>query len=617
MKLPGVLCRLVVVALLVSIQAAGRGTACVWADEPRWTRVIGPHFVVSGDVRAEDAREVAILLEMFRDVFLRVLPGARDRSMLPPFVVVFGSDRAFTPYKPTFDGKPAPVAGYTVHEPLTPLTALRLDDSRDAFRTVFHEYAHVLYDTPQAPFWVSEGVADYYSTATVSRDRQRVQLGGRIPAHLARLSRRWIPLAQVLAASRGGRPPGDVEMIYAESWALVHYLTRGTAAHGAQVLRFLERVASGARELPAFEETIGPVERVEAELRRYLRAGMSPPEEVTLPAPAGLQPLRERSMTQAEVDATVGRVLYHLQRDDEALQRIRSALALEPTLKEALTTLGLLRLRQHQPAEALEPFRAVNLAEPTNTLVAYDFALVALQVHDAGGSAPLDEGRAALERVVRADGPAEALAVLGTILGRLGRLDEAESRLRRAAELAPSRFPTQLEVAETCFRRGGFDEAREILRRLSAGATVDQLDMIAQRSRWLTLAEERSSLRAELAAAAGLAAGPDPGVAQTGRFPMPPTLRPVRTGEQRVAGLLDGIDCTSVGVSARLTTASGTRTFTARSLDEVYLASARSDVSGALSCGVREGREAVYATGTADRRLVAIEFLPAEFQPRR
>jgi tetratricopeptide (TPR) repeat protein len=594
--------------------------ANVAGAEPAWTRVTGPHFVVSGDTKAEDVREVAFLLEMFRDVFLRVLPGARDRSLVPPFVVVFGSEKTFAPYKPVYSGKPAPVAGYTVYEPMAPLVALRLDQSRGAFRTIFHEYTHVLFDAPTAPLWLSEGVADYYSTATVSRDRRHVLVGGNVPGHLAQLSRRWMPLRQVLGTTRAARNWDEVtaQSFYAESWALVHYLTRATPGRGSQLARLLEAVAGGESEAAAFERLIGSPARVEAELRRYVRNGIAPPEEVMLPAQVGLQPLRERSMSPAEVEATLGRVLYQLQRDDEALVRLGAAASLDPQLAEAQMTLGLLRLRQNRPHDAIAPFRAASAADPQNALVAYNFALVSLQAADGGADAPLEAAATALERVIRRDGPSEPLAVLGTALGRLGRLDEAEALLRRAGELAPAKFPTQVELADACLRLGKFDDARSILKRLAVTAERDQIDIVDQRRHWLALAEERAALRADLAAAAGTAApGRDPGLAQTGRFPLPPELRQPAAGEQRAAGLIQALDCTNTGIVVHVRTRDGLVSLAAASLGQVHLASARPEIGGTLSCGPRPAREAVYVTWASGRRLVALEFLPVLFQPDR
>jgi Flp pilus assembly protein TadD len=590
------------------------------AAEPRWTRVQAPHFTVSGDAPADDVRRTALLLEMFRDVFLRVLPGARDQSLLPPFVVVFGTEEAFAPFKPAYGGRPAPVGGYSVREPLAPCMALRLDRSGESFRTIFHEYVHVLFSPPRAPLWLTEGVADYYSTATINADRGRVLVGVPVRSYVAWLSRRWVPLAQILAVSRSDRIwEGDLgPAFYSESWALVHYLVRGTRGGAARLSDFVERLQLGENESSAFERAIGQPSQIDAEIRRYVRSGLAPAAETRLPEQVSLKSAREHTMSAVEVDATLGRLLFQLGRDDEALSRLNAAIRLDPGMLEANTALGILHLRAGRVEEAIGPLRRAIAKAPDNSLVAYDYALASVQACDAGLIAPLEEAHDALARLVTSDSSAEPVAVLGTAAGRLGRLEESEQLLRRATRLAPARFSTQLELADVCLRVGEFDEGREILAAIRTRAQGAQLDAVAQRAHWLAMAEVRAGLRAELAAAAGLqASGPDPGLRRTGIFPKPPSLRNLLPGEQRVAGLLDSIDCSTTGIVVRMTTKAGPLAVKARTLSGVHLASARDDAGGVMGCGARERREAVYVTWSGDRQLVAIEFLPAEFQPRQ
>jgi Flp pilus assembly protein TadD len=600
---------LVAAVLAVVARPAATGTG--------WTRVESPHFVVSGEVSDRDVRQVAFQLETFREVFSRVIPGARERSLLPPFVVVFGSERSFAPYKPVFDGLAAPVGGYVVREPLAPCMALRLDGSDEATRTVFHEYAHVLFDPSAAPLWLSEGVADYYSTTVVLRDRQHVEVGREIPAHVMRARRAWLPLRQILTTSRASKiwATDAGQSFYAESWLLVHYLVRGTPERGAQIPRLIARLARGDDEQEVFRQEIGQPARVEAELKRYLATGVAPSEVIALPAQIGMKAAKEHAMTPAEVEATLGRLSSQLQRDDEALGRLQAALALDPELAEAHMALGLLLLRQGRFAEAVDPFRHANARDPDNLLVAYNFALVALRAEDEGEAAPLERAFGALQRVVRPDSP-EPLAVLGTVAGRLGRLGEAEDLLRRAAELAPSRFPTQFELANVCLRVGKFDEARAILDKLAVRADGSVREALDQRRGWLAMAEARASVRAELAAAAGLARpGPDAAIARTGSFPVPPEFRAPRPGEQRAVALFDAVECAPQGLVFRATTRSGPIRLAAGNLAGVHVASARQGATSPLSCGPRGNREAVYVTWRANRELVAIEFLPEDLAP--
>jgi Flp pilus assembly protein TadD len=596
----------------------GPGTGTGAATGTGWTRVSTEHFVVSGDAPAADIGRVAARLESLRAVLTQLLPRTQDHSLLPAFVVVFGSDRSFEPYQPAG----VTVGGYALLDRFIPCMVLRSDGSDESFRTIVHEYVHVLFDAPWLPLWLSEGIADYYSATTLSRDRRQAVLGDRIPAHLAQATRGWVPLSRVLALSRSSRLSNDDTSmsVYAESWLLVHYLTRGTPARGAQIARFIDLLSAGATEAAAFEQAIGSPATIEADLRRYLGNGIVYGEERSITRSVDVAALRPRPMTAAEVDGVLGRLLFHLRRDDEAASRLNASLGADPDLSEPVVTLGVMHVRQGRRADALACFRRASARDPGNLLAAYHQGLMALDGTRAATEPPLQEAYAALNRAVegRREVPPEPLATLGTLAGRLGRLDEAEAILRQANRLEPGQSGTRLELANVCLRVGKFQEARGILDGLSSGPESPDAGAARLCRDWLALAETRAQVRSELAEIAGLPdPGPDRAIAKTGSFPSAPRLRTPGVGEERRLGLLDAVDCPGADFIARVSTRSGPVSVLTASLARVHLFSARDDVSGVLACGPRPQREAVYVTWKGDHQLVAIEFLPLDLQPGR
>jgi hypothetical protein len=105
-------------------------------------------------------------------------------------------------------------------------------------------------------------------------------------------------------------------------------------------------------------------------------------------------------------------------------------------------------------------------------------------------------------------------------------------------------------------------------------------------------------------------------------FPTPPTGRPVfrelRPGEQRIEGVLGGIECPAGRPVFQLKTPTGVMTFTAAQLAAVDLISYRSDLTGSVDCGPFTQPMAVYVTwrpasdGSNARIAIAIEFLPRD-----
>jgi Flp pilus assembly protein TadD len=590
--------------------------AITLSADTRWARVTTPHFVVSGDAPAAELERFAATLETLRGAFTEVLPRVGDNSLLPAFAVVFGSETTFSPYQPPG----VTVGGYSVLEPFAPCMVMRSARSGEAFRTVVHEYVHVLFDAPWMPPWLSEGVADYFSTTAVRRDGRRAVMGEKLAAHVNQATRWWIPLSDVVsrpASARLSNTEGG-ESFYAESWLLVHYLIRATPEKGTQLGRFMELLASGVSAGTAFEQAIGPPVRIDAHLQRYLSNGVIYGEERTLSKPIGKVVAEARPMTAAEVDATLGRLEFHLRHDDRAMARLQASIAADPTLPEAAVTLGMMHVRQGRRSDAVPHFRRAIAAEPSNLLAAYHLGSMALDRSRVAGAPSLEEAHAALARAV-ADRPAtspQVLTTLGTLAGRVGRLDEAEPLLRRVVAAEPDDPTARLELANVGMRLGKFDEARRALDSIAADPKSFDTRAAKLCLDWLPVAQARAEVRAELAAIAGLpSAGLDSGISRTGFFPPAPRPRTPGAGEERRLALLDAVECGDKAFVIRVSTRSGSLRLTTTALGKVHLSSAREDVTGSLPCGPRPAREAVYVTWAGDHQLVALEFLPSDLQP--
>ena len=79
-----------------------------------WRRLDSPNFVVIGDLSARDLRDIAVKFEAFRATLSLVLTQHAISTAVPTVVIVFPHDRAFTPFKPKFQGKPIDLGGLFV-----------------------------------------------------------------------------------------------------------------------------------------------------------------------------------------------------------------------------------------------------------------------------------------------------------------------------------------------------------------------------------------------------------------------------------------------------------------------------------------------------------------------
>jgi len=147
-----------------------------------WIGVRTKNFYLIGNAGEKDIRKVGLKLEQFREVFTRLFTNMRFNTPVPTTVVVFKSDDSYAPFKPNANTAGYFQAGQDVNY-ITLTTEVR--GQQDPFSVIFHEYTHLLVENTFAdvPLWFNEGLAEYYSTFTITDD-QKVRLGTPIGSHV-------------------------------------------------------------------------------------------------------------------------------------------------------------------------------------------------------------------------------------------------------------------------------------------------------------------------------------------------------------------------------------------------------------------------------------------------
>lgn len=235
-----------------------------------WRRAESQHFIVYSDGSERSLRDYAAKLERFHGLLRSRFggPAQDDLRKLPVYLV--GDARTLRIAQP---GLPEGIDGYyTASE--NDIYAILIRGRDDDL--LLHEYTHHFMANAgqgRLPGWFSEGLAEYYATATVSEagaatfglpnaGRQRSLQQGR-----------WLPMDQLLRAkgsfdieSQAGRG-----MYYAQSWALTHWLLADqTRARSLGV--YLNAVNNGRDPIEAWQASFGiTTEALEAQLKTYVR----------------------------------------------------------------------------------------------------------------------------------------------------------------------------------------------------------------------------------------------------------------------------------------------------------------------------------------------------------
>ncbi|HVQ38678.1 MAG TPA: DUF1570 domain-containing protein, partial [Pyrinomonadaceae bacterium] len=343
-----------------------------------WVSVRSKNFFLIGNASEKEIRQVGTRLEQFREVFTRLFTKTKFTSPVPTTVVVFKSDKSYAPFKsnPNNSGyfQPGPDVNY-----ITLTTEVR--GEQNPFTVIFHEYTHLLVNNNSwnVPVWFNEGLAEYYSTVTVTDDR-KFALGNPIGNHVFLLrEKKMMPLRtlfQVDHKSPYYNERDKQSVFYAQSWALMHYLILGQGAQRVkQIGTFLEALAASVPMEKAFQQTFEMTfEQMEKELREYIRNDRYPVISGQFDQKIDFaKEMQAAPITEAEAQAYLGDLLLHSNRTD-AEGYLKKALELDPNLAMAHASMGMLRVREGKSTEARQSLERAVKENSQNYLIHYYYA---------------------------------------------------------------------------------------------------------------------------------------------------------------------------------------------------------------------------------------------------
>ncbi|HEY7289054.1 MAG TPA: tetratricopeptide repeat protein [Vicinamibacterales bacterium] len=622
-----------VIAAVAAIVAASPSVA-----ECAWTILPNGSLTIVGDQSPSTLRDVAIQIAEFRAVMSDLIKNADRPLSVPTVVIVVGDRKSMESLVPLYNGKPATVAGYFGQGPDLNYIVMSVDRLDESTKTIYHEYTHLLLRNAvrSLPLWVSEGLAEFYSTYAVAERGKAVEVGRRITEHIEFLAGHYVALQELLTVDRSSPMYNEGErqsLFYAESWAFTHYLMMARPGGAAALMQYAADITDGRAPLDAFNHAFGssPAD-LDKELVQYLRRPTLPAVRIRFQDKLKVaEPPPGHPITAAEVDAWMGDAQRRAERT-EGVPRIERAAAADPANSTTQMALGLLRLSQERTSDALTAFgRAASLA-PNDFLTQFVCGISRLRADPRASNDLRLQALATLKRAVMLNGSsadAHAALAYAQMLSE-DTLADARSSIERAIGLAPGRLDFRLRFADIRLLQGDVDAARNILSAIAAikadpaasAAATERLSIIAENEIRLPPSEAtRDSPPA--------ATRDDPSPADTVRPDDSKErrsgllLRAVHSGEERMLGQLTRIDCARGTV--RFTVESEDREVTAAAtrMEDVELTTFLDDKSFSVVCGARPAPERVYLTWQPDTKwgsgivgtAVAVEFLPKSFVP--
>jgi tetratricopeptide (TPR) repeat protein len=644
--------RIIAVAIgFLLVVLAGAQTA---RAKDNWTSVRSKNFFLVGNASEKEIRQVANRLEQFRKVFTLLFPRVDFTTPVPTRVIVFKSDSSYKPFKSNPN-----VAGY--FQPGEDVNYITLTTERTSdenpFGVIFHEYVHLLVDNTMGrtvPLWFNEGLAEYYSTLTITDEDRKAVLGNLVSNHVLYLrENKLVPLRTLFEVDYKSpyyNEGNKMNIFYAESWMLMHFLLQGNNRQRVpQLNRFIDLIRSNVAVEDAFQRAFQTsFEAFEKDFKSYIQGAKYMATFVTFKEKLDFDfEMQTAAVTEAEAQAYLGDLLLHSRRLSEAESRLQQALALTPDLPLAQTSLGMVRARQGRFDEAKQYLQKAVAANSENYLAHYYYAfalsglgLNGFQVISGYSTKDAEIMRAELKKAIelKPDFP-ESYSLLGFVnLVRNEEVDESIALLKRALSLSRANQRMPFTLAQLYMRKEDYAGARQLLQPITRSSPDPQMRSEAQSllDAITRIEEELAQFNAMEKEAAARGDGSPPllvrrnGSDEQEETPvqaqldtaslLAQALRKPREGETRAQGILTGIECNAKGITFQVRVADRLLKLHTDNFERMEITAFAPDAGREITCGPRKPESPVVITYVpmkdnrkADGEASALEFVPKDF----
>ena len=434
--------------------------AVSFAAEKPWIEVRSPHFRVLTNGSADDARRVAHEFEQLRYVFATLFPTFRLDSGAP-FVVFAARDedtaKSLEPL--VWKMKGAKPAGLFHHGWEKQFAMVRLDTwSQGAREVVYHEYTHSILhmNAHWLPIWLDEGIAEFY--AYTRFDEHHIYVGA--PTERYRTMATAVPIPVETLITVNERSPyyhddDKVQMFYAESWALVHYLTFGPNMDGGKRMnQYFALIQKGMDQKKAFTQVFGDFAPMDKALQAYMTKFTFTSDILASPTDIDPKSFESRSLTMADTESELASFHLWTHNLDVARPLVEQALKNDPKLGLAHEEMGFLLFADGKDAQALDEFSQAYSLDATLYLSLFAKTMLSpIAISDT----PADESafHDALLKILTLNSQfAPAYIQLAKLSLRQGDPKTAVALSRKAEQLEPWRAGYHLLTGQALIRMG-------------------------------------------------------------------------------------------------------------------------------------------------------------------
>jgi tetratricopeptide (TPR) repeat protein len=430
--------------LLLPVLAAALAMA---RDQPgNWIEVSSPRFTVVTNSSEKQARRIVAQFERMRAILEDAYPELESDAESPVVVLAVKDKRAFRELEPgTYLAKGSlRLHGMFLRASDKKYILMRLDaEGGNPYPLVYHEYTHVLLSEAGEwmPLWLNEGLAQFFENTEIYDED--VLLGEPSQKHLMLLRQEeLLPLATLITVDE--RSPYYLEakkgsVFYAESWALVHYLTlKDYEGRTSKLREYAKLVSEKVDPVTAAIRVFGDLKKLQRALEQYIEQRSFNHFETKNLARVDSSQFELQSITAIEAEAVKADFLACNGRLDEARGLLQHVLQQDPDNISAKETMVSLESSVENQTEN-ELRGALQVA--ASSAMAYDRLATFLWKRGKN----LDEAQSLESRAVSLDGRNLGYRINhANILLGMGRAQAALEVLQGAASL--TKDPNEAEV---------------------------------------------------------------------------------------------------------------------------------------------------------------------------
>ena len=347
------------------------------------------------------------------------------------------------------------------------------------YRALYHEYTHAYlhHNYCGLPVWLDEGLAEFYGNTSIEGKEAGVGMPNTIQLRLLK-ENRLLPVDQLVTIDRTSPLYNTREhsgIFYAESWALVHYLSISPDMRGQDLInKYLRALHASDDPIEAATQTFGDPKKLSEKLESYIHNPTFPYERVPLQSKLSEKDFTVRTLSPAEGTLALADFLLRSNHLPEGLEQLHEVEKLNPGTPSYHGEFAHYHLIKADYANAEKELQLAIAANPNYISAHIDMAFVYLR-RDGYTKESTPKIRAELEKVLR-DSPdfAPAHAFLSIAYAQDPDKDTSKALKAplRASELERGNLAYFIDIGKALLAAGRISEAKKIAESVQKVATT-------------------------------------------------------------------------------------------------------------------------------------------------